>query len=347
MLKGFTIWNRLTLVPKKVILLVLFMLEIPLSISFFHRRYASFLDANSWITEGWQLLLFGICVFYFAGMLFRLAQKVMEEFSLIAYWTSLSESGCNTYVLCELIPWMELGLAFALTFGNYNMVHPFIIIVGVISVDMVCIRLGVVYTRVKRVGRSIQKPLGMKKVHHINSPMLRLMNTAFKQRLRCHDVTVSTVLVMVIYIALCGVVTGKALFVMAVLFMMFLYVLQDRVFESEGISLTYYKSIGIPLKKYLFVQMCSSVVFSQIPVFIVLAICGHSILQMGLFVLLMVAFSFYWNVLFLYNEMWNRDKRMVKFWIEIISLWMSIIPIINVLWIYTRYQRLQSCFQGP
>ena len=70
-------------------------------------------------------------------MLFRLAQKEMEEFSFIAYWTSLSESACNTYVFCELIPWMELSLAFALIFGNYNLVHPFIILVGVICVDII------------------------------------------------------------------------------------------------------------------------------------------------------------------------------------------------------------------
>ncbi len=110
MLEGFYIWNRLTLFSKKLVLLILFILELPMSISFFHSGYVSFLDANPRMSEMWQLLFFSFLIFYFASILFRMAQKEMEDFLLIAYWTSLSHRGCYTYIICTLIPWIELGL---------------------------------------------------------------------------------------------------------------------------------------------------------------------------------------------------------------------------------------------
>ncbi len=342
MLKGLTIWNDLTLASKKIMLLFLFILEIPLSIFFLHKRYVSFLDANSWMTEGWQWLLFGICVFYFAGMLFRLAQKEMEEFQLLAYWTSLSDRGCQAYIICTLIPWMELGLLFVLSFGNYDCVRPWTIVIGVICVDVVCIRLGICFARRKSVRGKIQKYTVIPKKYRIQSPILQMMGSAVRQRLRCFDVTAMTLLVNVIFIVLCRMITGKALFVMSVIFMIFLYVLQDRVYESEGISFAYYRGIGIPFHKYLWIQVCSSILYSVVPVLIFFAIYSHSMLQIAVFALLIVAFSFYWNVFFVYNESRNQQKQMAKFWYEIISLWISIIPVINVLWIYSKYKSLQK-----
>lgn len=341
MLKGFTIWNHLTLISKKLLLLVLFLLEIPLSISFFHKRYVSFLDANSWMRSGWQLLLFGFCVFYFAGMLFRMAQKEMEEFQLIAYWTSLSDGGCDAYVLCRLIPWMELGLLFALTFGNYDYLHPLGIVVGVLCVDVVCICMGVRYARLKSVRGKAQSGDGQRKAYIVKSPALQMLVLSLKQRLRCWDMTAVTIVFHIIFIVLCRLMNGNILFAVSIIFMMFLYLFQDRFFESEGMNFTYYKNIGIPLKKYLHVQVYASILYCEIPILIFLVIYSRNLLQIILFITLLFFFSFYWNISFMYIESRNSE-RFLKFWYEIISLWISIIPIINILWIYTKYKRLQK-----
>jgi len=341
MLNGFTVWNRLTLVPKKLILLALFMLEIPLSISFFHTRYASFLDANPWMRPGWQLLLFAFCVFYFAGVLFRMAQKEMEDFSLIAYWTSLSDCGCDTYIICTLIPWMELSLLFALTFGNYHWVHPMGIVIGVLGVDAVFIRMGVRCARVKSVRGKSQKGDWQRKAYIVKSPALQMLVLSFKQRLRCWDMTAMIIVFNLIFIALCQLIKGNILFVVSIIFMMFLYLFQDRFFESEGMNFTYYKNIGIPFKKYLRVQVCTSILYCEILVLVFFVIYSQSVLQIVLFLSLLLFFSFYWNVSFIYIES-RKQERFLKFWYEIISFWISVIPIINLLWIYTKYKKLQK-----
>ncbi len=226
-------------------------------------------------------------------------------------------------------------------FGSYNCMHPFGIVVAVLGIDFLVILMGVHYARAKSVKGKSRKAFGERKGYVITLPILQLIWMALRQRLRCWDVTFMTIFMDIIFIILCQVFKGDALFVVSVVFMIFLYLLEDRFFEIEGMNVTYYKSIGISLKKYLYVQIWSSIVYSEIIVLIFFAINSQSVLQIILFVLLLFVFSFYWCVSFIYSESKNLE-RFAKFWYEIIRLWISFVPIVNVVWIYKKYNKMKK-----
>lgn len=333
MLKGIIIWNRLSLLSEKLLLLVCFLLEFPLSILFFNKIYISFINTHPQITIVWQILLFILCIFSVGNILVQMAKKEMENFSLIEYWASLSYCECFTYITCKLLPWIELGQFFSLMFGIYNLVSPLMIILVSLSVDIFAIHIGLCRSKRSAHKRKPTKKITSKMPQIIHKPFIQLIWIFLCQRLRCMEVTFATIIMNILYIIINQITSGSLFFILSIIFTIFLLLVSDRYFESEGNSFLYYKSIGLSLKKYLFIQFCASILYSEFVIICLLPFNNMSVLRTGIYLLLLIWFIIYWNITYIYIENKYKQNNIAKFWFEFICFWISIFPIINLLWI--------------
>lgn len=342
MFRGFAIWCRLSSSVKKIILLLCFIAEIPISIFCAHKISASYLNAYMESSNIWGIFLLVLSVFVVGGMLFHMAEKSTENFSLLGYWTALSHFECYAYVVCDMIPWMELGLFLTLIFGTYGPMSPVTIILLAMIADCLFIFAGYRWARRKEVRGTIGRYSEERKPYIIRRPFVQLLWVMLHQRLRCMEVTAVTILMDAAFIVLCPFVQGNTLFVIGVVFALFILLLEDRYFENEGINFAYYRSIGISLKKYLLVQICASVIYSEGIVMIISLMSNLGFARSSCLLLILLWFSLYWNLSFVYiesNESWDR---VAKFWFEIMCFCISILPIANVIWIIRIYTKMKK-----
>ena len=144
------------------------------------------------------------------------------------------------------------------------------------------------------------------------------------------------------FVLLSQFVQGRALFVTSVIFALFILLLEDRFFEKEGINFTYYRSIGISFNKYLLVQICSSVIYSEGIVMIIILMSNLGIVRSLGLLLILIWISVYWSLSFIYierNESWDR---VAKFWFEIMCFCISLLPIANIIWSIRMYTKMKK-----
>lgn len=263
MFRGFVIWCRLSSGIKRMILLLCFIAEIPISIFCARKISVSYLNAYIRSSSVWGIFLLVLSVFVTGGMLFQMAEKSTENFSILGYWTALSYFECYEYVVCDMIPWMELGLILTLIFGTYVHMSPVTVILFAMIADCLFILTGFLWAKRKEARGTIGRYSEERRPFIIDRPFVQMLWIMLKQRLRCIEVTAVTILMDAVFIVLCLFVQENALFVIGVIFALFIVLLEDRYFENEGINLTYYRSIGVSLEKYLLVQICASVIYSE------------------------------------------------------------------------------------
>ena len=342
MFRGFAIWCRLSSGIKKMILLLCFIAEIPVSIFCAHKISASHLSAYIGSSNIWAMVLLVLSVFMAGGMLFHTAEKSTENFSLLGYWTTLSNFECYEYVVCDMIPWMELGLFFPLLFGTYEHTSLVTIMLLAMIADGLFVFAGFRWAKRKEARGTIGGYSKEKNPNIIHRPFVQLLLFMLRQRLRCIEVTAVTILMDAAFIVLCQFVQGNTLFVIGVIFALFILLLEDRYFENEGINFTYYRSIGISLNKYLLVQVCASIIYSEGIVMMISLMSNLGFARSSCLLLILFWFSFYWNLSFVYiesNESWDR---VAKFWFEIMCFCISILPIANVIWVVRTYVKMKK-----
>lgn len=342
MFRGFAIWCRLSSSMKKLILLLCFIAEIPISIFCAHRISVSYLNAYMSSSGMWGIFLLVLSVFATGVMLFQMAEKSTESFSLLGYWTALSPFECYEYIVCDMMPWMELGLILTLLFGTYGRMSPVTIILLAMIADCLFIFAGFRWAKCKEARGTIVEYFKERKSYIIRQPFVQLLWIMLHQRLRCIEVTAVTILMNAAFIVVCQFVQGNALFVAGVIFAHFILLLEDRYFEHEGVNYTYYRSIGISLKKYLLVQLCTSVIYSEGIAIIALLLNDLGLAQFICLLLLLVWFSLYWNISFIYIESREYQDRILKFWLELGCLCISVLPIANIIWVVRIYTKMKK-----
>ena len=181
-----------------------------------------------------------------------------------------------------------------------------------------------------------------RRLYTIREPFVQLLWIMLRQRLRCIEVTAVTILMDAAFIFLYRFVQGNALFVIGVIFALFILLLEDRYFENEGISFTYYRSIGVSFNKYLLVQICAAAIYSEGVVAIVLWMSNLGIVRSLGLLLILLWFSFYWSLSFVYierNESWDK---VAKFWFEVMCFCISMLPIANIIWGIRMYTKMKK-----
>ena len=342
MFRGFAVWCRLSSSIKKIVLFICLIAEIPISIFFARKISVSYLNDYIEPSGIWGIALLVLSVFVTGGMLFQVAVKSTEDFLLLGYWNVLSHLECYEYVVCDMIPWMELGLFLTLIFGTYGHMSPVTVMFLAALTDCLFIFMGFRWAKRKEARGTIGGHSKERKSYMIRQPFVQLLWIMLHQRLRCIEVTVVTILMDAAFIVLCTFVQGNVLFVTGVIFVLFILLLEDRYFEHEGFNYTYYRSIGISLKKYLLVQLCTSVIYSEGIAIIALLLNDLGLAQLICLLLLLVWFSLYWNISFIYIESHEHQDRILKFWFELGCLCISILPIANIIWVVKIYTKMKK-----
>ena len=318
------------------------MAEIPISIFCARIISNSYLNAYIGSSNAWGIFLLALSVFVTGGMLFPMAEKSAETLSLLGYWTALSHFECYEYVVCDMIPWMELGFILPLLFGTYGRLSPATIILLAMIADCLFIFAGLRWAKHKEARGTTGGYSEKMKPYTIRQPFVQLLWIMLHQRLRCIEVTAVTILMDAAFIVLYRFVQGNALFVIGVIFALFILLLEDRYFENEGVNFTYYRSIGVSFEKYLSVQICAAVIYSEGIVAIVLLMSNLGIARSLGLLLILFWFSLYWSLSFVYierNESWDR---VAKFWFEIMCFCISILPIANLIWGIRMYTKMKK-----